>query len=397
MSINTLTAALQHFDSAESNLRKLEGIWLEILGHISKGESFGTPPGYDDLCRSFRHILPNLPAIDGIRIEDRLDEYDTIVRMRLDAMEIGDYEASVSTENTIHEQTRLLEDYRFKLMIKRRELTRDRMIDIISEVDGLIRELTQTTAGKAENSKIDSIVWEQLKEKTAEIEAILGSAARPQKWPDLRRHLHFGMVTDFNEIVKYDWPKVKINLNAAIYGKYDPLPVSVSDLGELVASRPKGPILTKLDWSKITDEAFERLIYSILSETKGYENVEWLQHTNALDRGRDLSATKVIADQLDGIRRLRIMVQCKHWQSRSINIQDVSALKSQMELWQPPRVDELVIATTGRFTADAIDYIEKHNRSDRAMRISMWPDSHIERLLASRPHIIAQYTLNRIG
>jgi hypothetical protein len=68
-----------------------------------------------------------------------------------------------------------------------------------------------------------------------------------------------------------------------------------------------------------------------------------------------------------------------------------------MELWQPPRVDGLVIATTGRFTADAVALIEQHNQSDRALHITMWPDSHLERLLAARPHLIGQFRLRRVS
>jgi hypothetical protein len=53
----------------------------------------------------------------------------------------------------------------------------------------------------------------------------------------------------------------------------------------------------------------------------------------------------------------------------------------------------LIIATTGRFTTDTIDFIEKHNNSDRAMRIEMWPESHLERLLAQRPGLVVEFHL----
>jgi len=56
-------------------------------------------------------------------------------------------------------------------------------------------------------------------------------------------------------------------------------------------------------------------------------------------------------------------------------------------------VDELIVVTTGRFTTDAVDFIEKHNRSADAMRIEMWPDSHLERLLSRRPELIAEFRL----
>ncbi|AXC12028.1 hypothetical protein ACPOL_2715 [Acidisarcina polymorpha] len=48
-----------------------------------------------------------------------------------------------------------------------------------------------------------------------------------------------------------------------------------------------------------------------------------------------------------------------------------------MELWQPPRVDDLIIATTWRFTVDAISLVEQHNQADRALHIHMWSDSHL--------------------
>jgi hypothetical protein len=72
---------------------------------------------------------------------------------------------------------------------------------------------------------------------------------------------------------------------------------------------------------------------------------------------------------------------------------DVTTLIGQMKLWEPPRVDIHVIATNGRFTSDAVALIEKNNQSDTALRIEMWPESHLERLLAARPPLIAEFRL----
>jgi hypothetical protein len=188
---------------------------------------------------------------------------------------------------------------------------------------------------------------------------------------------------------------VKKALTSQLYGQHDPVPVAVDDLGEIVAAAPTGPATTKLDWQALTDEDFERLVFLLISEADGYENPEWLQKTHAPDRGRDLSVVRVEPDPLGNVRRYRTIIQCKHWLSRSVAQRDVAETRSQMELWQPPRVDVLVIATTGRFTADAVALIEQHNQSDRALNIAMWPDSHLERLLAARPHIIGQFRLRR--
>ena len=58
-----------------------------------------------------------------------------------------------------------------------------------------------------------------------------------------------------------------------------------------------------------------------------------------------------------------------------------------------PKVDVLIIVTTGRFTSYAVAAIEKHNGGDRALRIQMWAESHLEGLLAERPALIAEFGL----
>jgi hypothetical protein len=152
---------------------------------------------------------------------------------------------------------------------------------------------------------------------------------------------------------------------------------------------------TSIDWSQIDDQGFERLIFRIISDAKGYENVRWLQQTRAPDRGRDLSAERAVDDGLGGVRRFRTIVQCKHWLSKSVGSTEIGEMRTQMELWQPPRIDNLIVATSGRFTVDAIDFVEKHNQSNAALHIVLWPGSHIERLLSERPTLLAQLMSSR--
>jgi len=40
--------------------------------------------------------------------------------------------------------------------------------------------------------------------------------------------------------------------------------------------------------------------------------------------------------------------------------------------------------------------VEKHNQADRALQILLWPEGHLELLLASRPHLIGQFMLKRL-
>ncbi len=159
-----------------------------------------------------------------------------------------------------------------------------------------------------------------------------------------------------------DWPQSKQALRKGLYGANEPIPVDVEDLSDLVAAKPRGPITTEFAWSNLDDEGFERLIFGLIGDEPGYENPEWLMQTRAPDRGRDLSVTRVVTDSLSGTLRLRVAIQCKHWLSKSVTLQHAASAKDQMALWMDPRVDVLVIATSGRFTADAV---QRHCRDHR--------------------------------
>jgi len=134
-------------------------------------------------------------------------------------------------------------------------------------------------------------------------------------------------------------------------------------------------------------------MFTLISTSEGYENPEWLMRTSAPDRGRDLSVMRVTVDRLAGTRRQRVIIQCRHWQSKSVRLPDVITVKEQMSLWGEPRVQVLTVATTGRFTADAVQWIEIHNASGNTPLIEMWPESHLELLLAQRPDVIAEFGL----
>ena len=64
-----------------------------------------------------------------------------------------------------------------------------------------------------------------------------------------------------------------------------------------------------------------------------------------------------------------------------------------IKLWEPPPVDVLVIVTSGRFTADAVAWIEQHNNRRERPAIETWPESHLESLLAQRPPLVTELGL----
>ncbi|MDI2031697.1 restriction endonuclease [Saccharopolyspora sp. TS4A08] len=149
----------------------------------------------------------------------------------------------------------------------------------------------------------------------------------------------------------------------------------------------------KLNWENIDSEQFERLIFNLVSETDDYANVDWLMKTNAPDHGRDIGATRIRRDPLSGFSQERIVVQCKHWLSRSVRDDDVAKEVTSIDHWDNPPVDVLVFATSGKLTADAVSWIERYNARDNRLKIEVWNDAKLEQLLAERPHLILSFEL----
>jgi hypothetical protein len=390
-----INSALRQFEATEANVAKLERLWAEISKLTPSGLQFGSDPAYEEHVRIFEDVLAALPKIDGWKPESVPIDLNTICQNRLDAKEVGEISAEIAVEEEIEAPGRELAEYRHRLNKKRRQLIRSVMSDLIAAIDETVRSLAKSIPKKPNPAReIKSAAWDKLKDQIQEIETLLGSGVpRPSRWSDLRRHLHFGAMQDLIDIVRLDWPEVKAVLSKGLYDRDEPLPAEVADLGTLAAAQPKGQVVTKLKWASLSAEDFERLAFSLISSAPGYENPEWLTRTNAPDRGRDLSVVRIVNDPLSGAIRNRVLIQCRHWTTKSISASDVATLKEQIGTWEPPKVDVLTIITSGRFTSDAVVAIEKHNAGDRALKIEMWPESHLERLLAERPALIAEFGL----
>ncbi len=395
MSESPLNAALRQFEAVEANLVKAEKALQSIEAAVPQGIAFGESPEYEQDCRDFQVIFAALPKIDGWKPDVYLMGLDEIAQCRLDAREIGEIECVISVESQIFEPSKHLREYRYQFNRKRRELIRDALTELIDNIDRLLRDLSRVLESNVEsNEKVESDSFEALKQSVAQIGMLLGSSvAKPPRWSDINRHLSFGSMGDLHDIVEHDWPAVKAGLRKSMYSEKEPVPIEVEDIGAIVNARPRGLVATRLKWESLSDDDFERLLFSLISGEGGYENPEWLMRTNAPDRGRDLSVFRVYVDALGGTIRHRVIIQCKHWQAKSVGPAEIATLKEQMKLWEPPRIDIHVIATSGRFTSDAVALIERHNQSDTALRIEMWPESHLERLLASRPALIAEFGL----
>jgi hypothetical protein len=391
---SSLDDMLRALEAAEANLLKAERLWRSIEGKIPAGVAFGGDRAYEDLCRRFQDVIAVMPAIEGFRVTERPLDLNAIAQMRHDAREIDELEAIVGVEESVAEPGRSLAEYRHRFDRKRRQLIRGATLELVAQVD---KKLGKVDLSELDNQKISDHVPDEgispLRELIRQIATLLGSSVKqPPRWGDLQRHLSFGQVGDLRDILALDWPAVRPALVSALYGEDEPIPVNVTDLSDLAEAVPRAVVPTRLTWDRLKAEDFERLIYALLKSDPVYENVDWLMHTNAPDRGRDVSAWRVTSD-LSGTRRERVIVQCKHWLTRSVAPADLAALKEQLQLWQPPRVDIAIIATSGRFSVDAVRAIELQNQSDSALRIETWPESHLEMLLAQRPSLIAEFGL----
>jgi hypothetical protein len=386
-----LNEALRQFDRTEVNLRRLEEISSQLRELIPDGIEFpsSSPEGREhaSLCRSFRDLAGALPAIDGFRLEAEPLGLDDIAQSRLDATEISEPEILIFLDRRIAEPDEAIDEYRHRFKRARRALVRRRADELVTEVDALLPKLTARLPRDQELLAGDP-EWQALKAAINEIRRLLASeSSGGTHWNDLTRHLSFGLGVDLHDIADSDWPSVRESIESRLYAEDEPLPIAAEDLGALVASDPPGSVTTELDWSALDDERFERLIFNLLGDAPGYENPQWLTRTNAPDRGRDLSVDRVSADSLGGTKRQRLIVQCKHWTSKSVGPDEAAAAVTRAAgLWQPP-FDGLIIATSGRFTSDAIAWIENHNRTNR-LTVEMWPDSHLEMLLANRGYLV---------
>lgn len=387
-----LAGTLELFDRVAVNLDNLQQVWDEMTGFtdvsgfvINMGDA-----RYDDLMRQFDDLAASLPPIHDYVITSRPMRLEEVGQWRIDAIDVP--ESLPGLQGELDAPGQAIAEYRHRLQKERRGLVRRRADVLITRIDGLLKNLVGRHPLDPASLKDDED-WITLDGTFRELFRLLGKEElRGTRISELERHLHFGQGGDLYDIANHDWPDVKPRIEQALYGDREPLPVKMVDLGTLAAARPTGLVPTELDFSGLDDEKFERLIFSLLTTTSGYENATWLMETRAPDRGRDLSVDRVNVDVLTGTTRDRVIVQCKHWK-KSISPTECMAALAPLSLWEPPPVDVLVIATTGRFSADGVGWIDKHNNDGKRPRIQPWANSTIERMLATRSDLVARFEL----
>lgn len=390
-----LNEALEQFDRTEVNLRRLEKVNAELERLIPGGIVFagGSPDGrqHESLRRAFADLAQSLPAINGFRLEAEPWSLDEIAQARFEAAEVDFPEAHISVSQALVAPAEAIDLYRHRFERSRRHLVRKRLAELIDQIDLFLSKVTPKFERGSESVADDSD-WKEMKTSFLELRRLVGAeGSRDARWPELARHLSFAQGTDLHDIAEHDWPSVRRDVESRQYSEDEPLPIEIEDLGDMAADPPAGKVTTELNWASLDDEAFERLIFNLISDAAEYENPRWMTNTKAPDRGRDLTAERVIADSLSGTSRQRVVFECKDWSDKPISATTVGDAVTKAGLWDPP-FDVLVVATSGRFSIDAVAWIENHNRNNR-LRVEPWPNSHLEDLLATRPHLIEEFKL----
>ena len=156
---------------------------------------------------------------------------------------------------------------------------------------------------------------------------------------------------------------------------------------------PTGAVSTELNWSVLDADGFERLLFELVGTTEGYENAFRPMKVNAPDKGRDVTVDRVLVDRLGGTRREAVLIQCKHYLVQSVTLADCTLTLEQAKLWTDADFRVVVIACSGSFTQQAVEWLERHNAQGSFPAVEFWPRSHLEHLLAARPDVRAAFGL----
>lgn len=390
-----LERALAQFDRTESNLRKIEAILADASEFTPSGIAFpgASPEGlrHSVLRRQYTDLIRALPAINDFRITAEPPSLEEIAQPRMDAFQASIPGGTDDIDNAIVRPAYEASEYRHRLERARAALSRDAARALMAKIDALLSLLVARYEPGPE-PVADDVDWQTLVASEATIRRLLPVPdAGKARWGELQRHIHWAQAKDVHDIANLDWPSVRLDIERRLYTATEPLPVEVEDLGALASSAPSGPVTTALQWGQLDADGFERLIFNVLSNTMGYQNAQWLTATTAPDKGRDLSVERTRTDPLSGATNERVIVQCKHWLSKSIGPQEAKGAVTLAETWDPP-FDAVIVATSGRFTTTAVEWIEKHNKRSR-LTVEMWPDSHLELLLASRGYLVEELGL----
>lgn len=393
-----LNDLLRYLDQAAANLERLENVWRQAEPEIPSSAMLVTTSAYyEDLCRTWDELLTGLPPIDGWTITTKLPDPGQIGRWYVDLLEIEPFGGDAQGPDTERTQPeRDIAEYRWRLGRARRKAVRQRLTEVIAVVDEALALIAPTVSRDADDPREDIQTPEanRVRGAVVEIDRLVGGSMPGSRWGDLHRHLRFSQPHDWVDIIEADWPDVKAGILVSLYSPDEPLEIPAGiDLGAAASNDPSGSASTQLDWAALNSGDFERLLFDLLRALPEFQNVLHLTKENAPDRGRDLSAERHLSAGANTVRVERVIIQCKHYLTKSVRDVDVDQAITQAGHWTPPVVETVIIATSGDFTTDAVATIERHNGKGVLPRVEPWNKTQLEALLASQPTLAAGYGL----
>ena len=276
MTKNTRSAALREIDAAEANLVKAENLMRKISAAIPlpDGALVTDDPEYEDNCRSFHAIWDALQKIDGWKPEIAFPSLIEIVQSWQSIQDHGGIGDMIAMKHDLEEPERLLREYRFRFNQMRRAIVRRELVKQMGGVDVCLQELAkEIESSSGMDAPVKNPLFEELKDHVAQIDGLIDdllgdSAFRPERWTDLRRHLHFGVVQDLHDIIHHDWPEVKSGLRESMYDDGEPVPSGVEDLSSLLEQAGETDVSTP----GATPENFQHQESGLINRTRASLN-----------------------------------------------------------------------------------------------------------------------------
>lgn len=392
-----LDETLEKLNKVKFNLDLVKKKWdelRELLAYPVEGNwDHEGKEEYLRKCLEFMELLTKIPSIRGLKIEEVLPDYDEVSQGSRDYRDLGEVDAFTSFISDVFEQGSEISKYEHFLNIERGKLVRNQLLNYIKEVNNILSKLKVEENEEKWSDPADPDIIHQINEKVSQIEVLMGESIKlPSRWGDLNRHLYFGQIHDLNDIIIHDWPSITSDLRSSLQAE-EPFEIDIEDLGNLVDNSNKsGQIGIHLKWDAITYDNFERLCADLLESLPEWENVEWLTPTNASDRGRDITAFWVSHTTSRGTIRERAIIQCKHRPNKSVSAKDIEAFQNLSLLHD--NVDLYLLITSGKFSDQAIQIVEKQNQTNNKPHVEVWEHWKLEKLLASYPNLIKIYGLD---
>jgi hypothetical protein len=142
-----LNEALKQFEATEANLEKLQRLWgqmeklLPTQSNIRSDER--ETEQYEDHARHFDTIAALMPKIDGYKLEVSYITIQEAFQNTIDCLDLGEFTATVTSEEHARSQTKHLAEYRFRLRRKRKELARNTVEQLARAIDDLLPVLAR--------------------------------------------------------------------------------------------------------------------------------------------------------------------------------------------------------------------------------------------------------------